>query len=276
MTANEHGIRKAIIHYIPELDKFRGYVGVELNFNGSRTTNPYMQTGPGDVEVDGRVFAVESDDGVSWTNLGEVSGAYNRRGHEIYPRAFINHNGETYLYTHRAQGGRDITLSTGSDWRSLNQRGSLWDLADGSDEIQDAFLHADGDTITIVAKDPKDWRQGGLVLADSSLSNPTQVGNWRTWFPRSTTLKHGKIFRDPTTQKWYLAMMANDLKDISLWTAPITGLTMSEPPIINGIAAAPNPAPGLTTKLSLQALDPEGDDITISWQVSQNHRGVTL
>ena len=184
----------------------------------------YMEPKGGDCDcnesVDTRVFYAESENGKNWTIRGEVNGAYNRNGAETSARAVGYVDGVFYLISGVAQGGSQCRMSKGTDPMSLDPLGKMYSYVDLPSEPNDMHIHPDKRTITVLCKTSKDWTEGGLAYASTTIEALPSISGWTRLFPLSSTYKQGKFFLDRAEGKWLMIQTENDLDDIVALTAP--------------------------------------------------------
>lgn len=221
VSSHENGIRHGVIHYIPSLGKFRAYFGIDGTTSESQTCN-YMQSCSGcDVSVDAIIYAAESNDGYTWTNLGIVANVGNANGRENHAKALVTAGSTFYLYTF-ASDAKNAYMYSGTNWKSFSSSQFMYTFSTAVGEFQEAYLHTDGSTITLFARADNDWTHGGWDMTTTTTSNAGAVGTWTNFIPiNASVINHGKILRDTTLNMWILATMTNDLDNINVFTAPI-------------------------------------------------------
>jgi len=198
--SHEEGIRTATIRYLPEKGMWLGYFGVESP--GGADTCPFMGSEAQcscNVSVDSSIYAATSIDGKNWTVQGEVNGVYN--GEENYIDDYQYHDGQYYVWSHRAQGGQRHHASKGSDYMNLTPLGEIPELCWGWSSIH-TFLHDDGKTVTPVY-DPNGGcasANNNLYFSTTSLDSMTTVTSERVI--HSNRQKNNFLYKDIDAGIW--------------------------------------------------------------------------
>ena len=238
VSSHEEGIRTGAVRYIPEEGMWLGYFGVESP--GGANSCPFMGSQSQcdcNIEVDSYIYTATSTDGKNWTVQGSVNGVNNKSGDENYPDDFQYHNGQYYLWSHKAQGGQMHYAASGSDYKNLTNLGSISKLCWGWSSIK-TFLHDDGNTVTAIYNP-----DGGCApsndntyFSNTSLSNMTSFSN-ETVVHNKATQSYNAIYKDTSTGVWRWYYTVKNAGTIQLRTHPIAG-----------IKAAPKPPGQFTVK----------------------------
>jgi hypothetical protein len=229
VSSHEEGIRGGAIRFVPEMNKWLGYFGVESP--GGSQSCPFMGSSSEcgcNISVDASVFAATSDDGTSWTVQGAVSGAYNSSGIENYPNDFHVINGTYHLWTHRAEGGNSTSFSSSSNYMSLTPRGSV----SVCNRLSRTFLHDDNSTVTLFYYDLFDecGSPASVYFSTTSLANPRATTNKRVI--HNSAHQDNYIYKDVDAGVWrwyYNVKSGSQAGSIQLRTHPINGNSNTVP-----------------------------------------------
>ncbi len=223
VESEEEGIRTAYVSYLPSEGMFHGFFGVESP--GGSGGCPFGGGGgcACDVGVDAAVFHATSTNGQDWTVNGAVGGTYASPGNEVYASGWVFGGQTFYMYVTTAEGGQDKAVSQGINPLQLTEMGGAPLLTFGWSGV-DAFLHNDGDTVTLMYEPDGGSHAGSsndnLYFATSHLSDMTTITDERV--VTTSGDERNIIFKDGSQWMWYYSDETDEFNNaIRLRTHPI-------------------------------------------------------
>ena len=157
----------------------------------------------GDISIDAKIYAAESSNGVDWTVLGAVSGAYASAGKEVYASDFVYKDGTYYLWITEAESLYGHRFSQGTSPTSLTQIGTISGLNFGWAQVR-TFLNSDGTVLLIYSPrygSHPGADSGNMYMADTTLSNPLVISNEQV--VAENTNEYMGILKDSSVYRWY-------------------------------------------------------------------------